>query len=102
MSVNHVFGKNFTQKIIKTCFMKYLITSLIKRQQKKESKAFTVLQKRGGGGPARYDHDHSFNGIFLPLPLLTVVNCPIYRSKGAKANKGQIGKVHAGKGQKVR
>ena len=23
-------------------------------------------QKRGGGGPARYDHDHRFNVFFKP------------------------------------
>ena len=97
MSVNHVFGKNFTHKFIKTCFMKYLIPSLIKRQLKKESKAITVLQKRGGG-PARYDHDHSFNGIFFyPFPYLLLSIVQFTGAKEPKPIKVRLVKSMRGK-----
>ena len=39
-----------------------------KTSRKKKPKAITVLKKEGGG-PARYDHDHRFNGFFFdPFP----------------------------------
>ena len=44
-----------------------------KTAQKKQPKTITVLKKEGGGGPVRYDHDHRFNGFFLPLPLAQTV-----------------------------
>ena len=38
-----------------------------KTVQEKKTKAITVIKKEGGGGgPARYDHDHRFNGFFTP------------------------------------
>ena len=36
-------------------------------------RAITVLKKEGWGGPARYDHDHRFNGFCLSLPKIKIV-----------------------------
>ena len=36
-----------------------------KKRCKKNLRAITVLKKERGG-PARYDHDHRFNGFFKP------------------------------------
>ena len=64
--------------ITKICFKTYIINQLIKKGQKKTPKAITILKKEGGRR-ARYDHDHRFNGFFLPLPFTiswkTVVRC---------------------------
>ena len=52
--------------ILKMCFKTYLnhpINQKIRRK-KKNLRAITVLKKEGGG-PARYDHDHRFNGYFF-------------------------------------
>ena len=68
------FSEAFHNQKICQPYPKYVsthtrITQLIqKRRKKKYSKAITVLQKEGGGGPARYDHDHRFNGFFFPFP----------------------------------
>ena len=40
-----------------------------KTAQKKKPKALTVFKKEGGG-PARYDHAHRFNGFFFFTPSL--------------------------------
>ena len=37
-------------------------------RKKQNLRAITVFQKEGGG-PARYDHDHRFNGFFLKPSL---------------------------------
>ena len=57
------------------CFKTYLNRPINKKTskkiKKKKPKAITVLKKEGGG-PARYDHDHRFNGFLTPsLPFLT-------------------------------
>ena len=39
-----------------------------KTAQEKKTLSDHSSQKRGGGGPGRYDHDHRFNGFFLTLP----------------------------------
>ena len=56
------------------CFKAYLNHPINKKTlREKKPKAITVLKKERGGGPARYDHDHRFNGVFfLPLPLINV------------------------------
>ena len=42
-----------------------------KTLQKRNLRAITVLKKEGGGSPARYYHDHRFNGFFKPLSLFS-------------------------------
>ena len=46
-----------------------MVTQLIKIQSKKKSQRRSQFLKKRGGGPARYDHDHRFNG-FLFTPYL--------------------------------
>ena len=75
-SVNLIFGKispktkpKFVSNNTKISFKTYLVTQLTKKQcKKKNPKAITVLKKEWGWGMARYDHDHRFNGFYLPLP----------------------------------
>ena len=45
-------------------FLNHPINQKTSRKKKKKPKAITVLKKEGGG-PARYDHDHRFNGFFF-------------------------------------
>ena len=52
------------------CFKTFLNHPINQKNvAKKKPKAITVLKKEGGGGPARYDHDHRFNVFFFyPFP----------------------------------
>ena len=54
------------------CFKTYLNHHINKKKVAKKNnlKAITVLKKRGGGGPARYDHDLRFKVFFL-MPSLS-------------------------------
>ena len=45
------------------------MTDASKKVMKKNLRATTVLNKEGGLGPARYDHDHRFNVVFLKPSL---------------------------------
>ena len=45
------------------CFKTYLNHPINQKTSQKNLRAITVLKKEGGG-PARYDHDHRFNGFF--------------------------------------
>ena len=59
--------------ILKMCFKTYLNHPINqKTSRKKKPKGDHSFQKRGGGvgGPARYDHDHRFNGFFFLKPSL--------------------------------
>ena len=76
-SVYCIFWVNFTQNITRVGFKHYqnvfqdIPDYLINQKtlQKKLPKAITVLEKKGGEGPARYDHDHRFNGFHSARPL---------------------------------
>ena len=59
----------FVSNITKICFNTYLNHPINQKKhlKKEKPKAITVLKKEGGG-PARYDYDHRFNGFFYPLP----------------------------------
>ena len=52
------------------CFKTYLNHPINQKtsQKKKNLRAITVFKKEGGG-PARYDHDHRFNGFFFKPSL---------------------------------
>ena len=52
--------------ILKMCFKTYLNHPINqKTSQKKKPKGDHSFQKKRGDGPARYDHDHRFNGFFF-------------------------------------
>ena len=56
------------------CFKIYLNHPINKKtSRKKNLRAITVFKKERGG-PARYDHDHRFNGFLLSLPLASQLN----------------------------
>ena len=58
--------KKLVLNIPKMCLKTYLNHPINqKRSQKKNLRAITVFKKEGRGGPARYDHDHRFNGFFF-------------------------------------
>ena len=77
-SVKSIFGKispktepKFVSNNTKFCFKTYPGTQIKKNKnknsaRKKKLKEITVL-KKGGGGSARYDHDHRFNVFFYPF-----------------------------------
>ena len=49
------------------CFKTYLNHPINQKMlRKKKPKGDHSFQKKRGGGPARYDHDHRFNGFFKP------------------------------------
>ena len=72
-----MFDKILPKNITKVCFKQYqnLFQDIpgypINKQKnaRKKPKAITVLKKEGGGGPARYDHAHRFNGFFFTPSL---------------------------------
>ena len=61
----------FVSNNTKIYFKAYLFIQLMKNSARNiKPKAITVLKKEGerGGGPARYDNDHRYNGVFYPVP----------------------------------
>ena len=59
--------------------------------QKKNLRTITVFKKRVGGGvPARYDHDHRFNGFFFYAFPKVVKKAP---ANFPQKNKGFINYV---------
>ena len=62
------------------CFKTYLITQFIKKTtQKKNNLRRSQFPKKRGGGSARYDHDHRFNGFFMMASLRAKVGVLCYK-----------------------
>ena len=56
------------------CFKTYLRHPINKKTSQKNYLRRSQFSKKRGGGPARYDHDHRFNGFFYPFPKGNVIN----------------------------
>ena len=72
MSVYRIFWVNFTKNITRVCFNHYqnvcqdIPDNLINQKTSpKKNLRRSQFSKKRGGGPARYDRDHRFNGFFL-------------------------------------